>query len=224
MRRHIISLHLVWIAALLLHACSPVTMVKPLAAKQKAVTATVGGPLVGFGGAVVPVPFTSVGGAYGYSDKSTITGRFHTTSALFGVMHLDAGLLRQLRAQNGKMPGISAMVQGSFMLDTWEHQFRFYPQLDLNAWWDVGKMGSYVYTGASTWYETRSVGTGGRVQSTRVIPAFNLGYSREREKWSTRFEVKYLAPFTSNQSLTVDYKAPGNTGSVGIYVGFMRKF
>jgi len=217
---------LFWIgtAALVFQACSPMTMVKPLAEKQKAITATVGGPLVGFGGAVVPVPFTSIGGAYGYSEKSTITARFHTTSALFGVMHLDAGLLRQVRSQNGKIPGISVMAQGSFMLDTWEHQFRFYPQLDANAWWDVGKNGSYLYTGASTWYETRSRGTGGRVQSTHVIPAFQLGYSREREKWSTRFELKYLAPFTSNQSLTVDYKAPGNTGALGLYVGFMRKF
>jgi hypothetical protein len=211
-------------AAALLHSCSPVTMVKPLAKKEIAATATLGGPAIGFAGAVVPVPFTSIGVAYGATDKSTVTARVHTTSALFGVGHIDLGVLRQLRAQEGNMPGISVMAQGSFMFDKWQHAFRFYPQIDLNAWWDVGTKGNYVYTGAGSWFETRNQGTGGRTQSTHVIPAWNLGFSREREKWSTRFEVKYLAPFTSNQSLTVDYKAPGNSGAIGVYVGFMRKF
>jgi hypothetical protein len=204
--------------------CSPVTMVKPLKAKQWAASATLGGPLIGFGSAVIPVPFTSVGAAYGVSDQSTITARVHTTAALFGVAQLDAGYLRELRKQSGIIPGISAMGQGTFMIDRWEGKARFYPQIDLNAWWDIGSKGNYCYTGLTSWYELQSKGTGDRKQPANWIPAWNFGYSREREKWSTRFEVKYLSPMTNHEALTVDYKAPGSNGAIGVFVGFMRKF
>jgi len=204
--------------------CSPVTMVKPLKAKQWAASATLGGPLIGFGSAVIPVPFTSVGAAYGVSDQSTITARVHTTAALFGVAQLDAGYLRELRKQSGIIPGISAMGQGTFMNDRWEGKARFYPQIDLNAWWDIGSKGNYCYTGLTSWYELQSKGTGDRKQPANWIPAWNFGYSREREKWSTRFEVKYLSPMTNHEALTVDYKAPGSNGAIGVFVGFMRKF
>lgn len=212
------------ITSLAFAACAPVAMVKPLAAKQKAVTASLGGPLIGFSNAVIPVPFTSVGFAYGLNDKSTLSTRVHTTSALFGVAHLETGYLRQLRAAKGNVPGISVNGQASWMFDGWAHRFRAYPQLDLNAWWDVGTQGSYWYVGGTTWFEPLSKGTGERAQSPRFIPAAHVGFSRERTKWSTRVEMKYLAPFNSHQSLTVDYKAPGNNGAIGIYLSLMRKF
>jgi hypothetical protein len=199
-------------------------MVKPLAAKQKALTASLGGPVIGFGNAVIPVPFTSVGFAYGVNDKSTLSTRVHTTSALFGVAHVETGFLRQLRAAAGFTPGISVNGQASWMFDGWNHRFRAYPQVDVNAWWNVGSQGSYWYVGATTWYEAMAQGTGGRTQSTRFIPAAHSGFSRERTKWSMRVEAKYLAPFNSNQSLTIDYKAPGNSGAFGIYLSLMRKF
>lgn len=216
--------NLLFLFIALLTACSPVTLVKPLQKKQWAASATFGGPLIGFGSAVIPVPYTSLGAAYGVSDNGTVTARLHTTAALFGVAQIDAGYLRQLRKQEGRVPGLSAMGQGTFMFDRWKGVARFYPQIDLNAWWDVGSNGSYCYTGLTSWYELQSKGTGDRKQPSNFIPAWNLGYSREREKWSTRFEVKYMAPMNNHEALTVDYKAPGNFGAFGIYVGFMRKF
>jgi hypothetical protein len=110
------------------------------------------------------------------------------------------------------------------MIDTWEGNSRFYPSLDVNAWWDVGKRGGFVYTGLTSWYELKKIGTADRIQEYRWIPALNLGYTRNRGNWSTSFECKYLAPFTSNESLTVDYKAPGSNGALGLYVGITRKF
>ena len=215
---------LLFVSIALLASCSPVSMVKPLQKKQWAATATVGGPLVGFGGAVVPVPFTSVGAAYGVDSVSTLALRVHTTAALFGVGQIDGAYLRQWRGQEGGIPGISTVVQATYMVDRWEGNSRFYPSLDVNAWWDVGKKGSFIYTGITSWYELKKIGTADRVQEHRWIPALNLGYTRSRGKWNTNFECKYLAPFTSHESLTVDYKAPGSNGAFGVYVGFTRKF
>jgi hypothetical protein len=110
------------------------------------------------------------------------------------------------------------------MVDQWEGNSRFSPSLDINAWWDVGKQGSFIYTGLTSWYELNKIGTADRIQENRWLPALNLGYTRSRGKWNTSFECKYLAPFSSHESLTVDYKAPGTTGAFGVYVGFTRKF
>ena len=213
-----------FISIALMAACSPVTLVKPLAKKQWAASATLGGPLIGFGNAVIPVPYTSLGAAYGLTEHSTVTARIHSTAALFGVAQLDAGYLRQLRKQQKAIPGISIMGQGTFMIDRWKGLARFYPQIDLNAWWDVGSKGNYCYTGLTSWYELQSNGTGNRKQPSNWIPAWNVGFCRERSNWSTRLELKYLAPFTSHDALTVDYKSPGENGALGVFVGFMRKF
>ncbi|MFM7725923.1 MAG: hypothetical protein ACKO7B_04420 [Flavobacteriales bacterium] len=215
---------LLFLALALIAACSPVTLVKPLEKNQWAASATLGGPLIGFGSAVIPVPFTSLGAAYGINERTSVSARIHTTAALFGVAQIDAGYLRQIRKQQGAIPGISAMGQGTFMVDRWKGIARFYPQLDLNAWWDVGQKGHYCYTGLSSWYELQSKGTGDRNQPANWIPAWNVGFCREHIRWSTRFELKYMAPFSSHESLTVDYKAPGSAGAVGVFVGFMRKF
>lgn len=212
------------VLSLLLNACSPVTMVRPIEAKHWVAQASFGGPVVGFSGAAIPVPFTSVGAAYGLNEVSTVSARWHTTSALFGVAHVDIGYLRQWRAQHGLIPGLSIMGQGSFMLDKWERNFSFYPELDLNAWWNLRNKPHYVYTGLTNWYELRATGTGDRRQSPRYIPAWNLGFALEKSKWTTRFELKYLAPFSSHESLTVDYIAPGTKGAIGFYVGLTRKF
>jgi hypothetical protein len=213
-----------FIAVVALYACSPVTMVKPLKAKQWAATGSFGGPLIGFGSAVIPVPFTALGAGYGLDSVSTISARVHTTSAAFGVAHLDVGYLRQLRSPEGRIPGITASLNSALMLDKWEKNFSWYPSLDVNAYWNIGKQGSFLYTGVTSWFDYHKVGTADRVQPYNWVPAVNVGYTRSRARWNTSLEVKYLAPGISHESLTVDYKAPGSTGAIGVYVGIIRTF
>lgn len=212
------------VTCLLLAGCSPTTMIKPLQKEQWAAGGSFGGPLVGFGEATIPVPFTALSGAYGIDSNTTITARIYPTSALFGVAQVDAGVLYQWRKAEKWKPGISTLPQAMFMMDRWEGRSSFYPSIDISAWWDVNERGDFFYTGFSNWFELRVQGALGRDQRQRWIPAFNAGYSLVKTKWNTTFELKYLAPGRSNENLVVDYKMTGNTGAVALFVSLTRKF
>jgi hypothetical protein len=204
--------------------CSPTTMVKPLNKGQWSAGGSFGGPLIGFGDATIPVPFTTLTGGYGLDSNATITARVYPTAALFGVAQLDAGFLYQWRKSEKWKPGISTLPQAMFMIDRWEGRASFYPGIDINAWWDVNERGDFFYTGLSNWFELRNEGALGRDQQQRWIPAINVGYSLVKSKWNTAFELKYLSPGRSNENLVVDYKMTGNTGAVALFVSLTRKF
>jgi hypothetical protein len=221
--------YLFYFAVLGLASCAPSTFVKPLEKGQYAATANLGGPLIGFAGTTIPVPMTGLAVGYGATEKTTAFARIHTTSALFGVAQLELGATHQFADSRGWVPGFSASAQAHFMFDRWEHNFRFYPQVDLNAFWNLGKEETnnpkdFVYLGASNWLELRKIGTGGRAQETNLLPAIHGGYTLVKEKYNYALECKYIAPFTSNQSLVADYKSPSNNGAIGVYFSITRKF
>lgn len=199
-------------------------MVKPLEKGHWAATANLGGPLIGFGKSTIPIPFTALGAAYGVTDNSTAIVRLHTTSALFGVAHIDAGWLHKWRDAKGKIPGISTLPQFSFMIDRWQGKASFYPSLDVNAFWNMHERGDFLYAGLTNWFELHSKGAINRNQPYHWIPALNIGYTITKAKWNTSFEMKYMAPGVSNQNLVVDYQTPFNKGAVGLYISFIRKF
>jgi hypothetical protein len=211
-------------ACALLGACSPAAMVKPLNKGQWAAGGSFGGPLIGFGDATIPVPFTAVSVGYGVDSNATVTARLYPTAALFGVAQIDAGLLCQWRKSDGWKPGISTLPQATFMIDRWESTARFYPSLDIHAWWDVNDRGDFFYAGCTNWFELRNRGAMDREQEEHWIPAVNAGYTLVRQKWNTAFELKYLAPGRSNENLVVDYRMTGNSGALALFVSFTRKF
>lgn len=209
---------------LFIASCSPVTMIKPLEKDQWATGASFGGPLIGFGDLTIPVPFTTLSGAYGVDTNATVTAKIYPTAALFGVAQVDIGLLYRFRDSEKWKPGISALPQAMYMIDRWEGRSSFYPSLDINAWWNANSRGDFFYIGATNWFELRNKGALGRDQQQRWIPALNAGYTLVKKKWNTSFEFKYLAPGNSNQNLVIDYKAPGQNGATAIFISFTRKF
>jgi hypothetical protein len=66
-------------------------LLRPVGEGNTRVTASVGGPLVLFGGAPVPVPLTTVGVAHGLSDAVDLRAGLHPTAAAFGIAGLDVG-------------------------------------------------------------------------------------------------------------------------------------
>ncbi|MBK6342587.1 MAG: hypothetical protein IPF41_08375 [Flavobacteriales bacterium] len=45
-----------------------------------------------------------------------------------------------------------------------------------------------------------------------------------RPKWNYTIESKWIAPFTSNEKLVVDYISPGSRGALGLYLSTTRLF
>lgn len=213
----------VLILALVYSSCAPSRYVRPLGKKQQAVTANFGGPMIGFAGTVIPVPLTSFGYGYGLDSLTTVYGNLHTTSLLYGVFQTDIGLCREFyHAPCGL--GLSGNLSGNFTFDRWEHQFRAWPELDLNVYKTYNSRGSFVYAGADTWFELSRFRAHQQPQNVHVIFNPHLGIQFVKTKWNFQLEGKFIAPNISSLPNVVDYKGIGGHGAIGIYFGVYRLF
>src|ERR1022692_1070902 len=123
-------------AVWLFGSCAPARYVKPLDKGQTAVSASFGGPLILYGNTTIPVFLTSLAAGYGFNAGLTGFAGLHTTSLLFGVFQTDLGIVKQLRKQDGWIPGVTVSPVANLMIDKWQGKFSFFPQLDANAYWN----------------------------------------------------------------------------------------
>lgn len=213
---------LVFILISVLTSCSTVTMVKPLEKNQKAVTASFGGPMIVFSSLPIPIPFCNAGFSYGLNSRLTVSTQLGLTSLAFGVIQLDPGVLYGIRMpENSSQVGISAFGKTHLMLDKWEGNFRWYPEIGIQAYKEWGR--NMVYGGASGWFETRFPAEK-RTAGNVWVPMLNLGYTREKTKWNITAEAKWIAPNISKEDIVVDFIGPGKNGALGLYFGLARKF
>lgn len=208
-----------------LFSCAPTRIVKPLDKDQKLVGFNFGGPLIEFGGATIPIPFTSFYGAYGLTDDLSVFGGVHITSLAYGVFQTDIGVTKGLLKPEGWKPGLSVSPAAQLFVDRWEWNAKIYPELGINAYWEYGeKTNKFFYLGVVSWFELQSNRAHEQPQPQRIIPNLQLGHTFERPRMNYTLEAKYFSPFTSNRDIVVNYKSFGNTGAVGIMFSVARKF
>lgn len=231
MLKHIFNLKNIFVvsSATLLFSCAPSRLVKPLEKGEQQVNASLGGPLINFAGTTIPIPFTSLTYANGVADKTTAFASLHITSLMFGVFQTDIGVVRELYSPDSISritPGISIAPAANIAFDKWENNFRFWPQIDLNAYWMLGKQRQhYFYTGLSNWLEFRQKKAHGEIQRNQWIFNPQIGIVLSKSKWKHQIEMKYLAPEIRNDNVVVDYAKPfGNKGAMGVYYSVSRKF
>ena len=212
------------ILSLFIVSCAPSRFIKPLNKKQHAASISLGGPLIQYGNYTIPVPFLAAN--YGYGIDSTLTGfaGMNVTSALFGNAQLELGITKQLLKQHTYLPAISVTPQlNSIYRD--RNSYKFYPQLDLNAFWEYGKRKNYFYVGISNWFELSKTRTLGESQPNHIIFMPIAGHTFTTKKWNFNLEVKVIAPNLSNDNIVVDYKTPlKSKGAFGLYFGVTRRF
>ncbi|MDQ3191086.1 MAG: hypothetical protein M3Q58_05780 [Bacteroidota bacterium] len=228
MKNKFLKIHIVlFFALIVISSCAPTRFVKPLEKDQHAVSFNIGGPLVEFGGVTIPIPYTALTYGYGINDKTTGFGSIHTTSLLYGNIQSEIGILREIVKHdsiNRLIPGISLLVAGNFIYGTFGREFKIWPQTDLNFYWNINKDRHFIYTGFSNWFELASKKAHEQVQQQHWFFNPHVGISRQGKKWNSQFELKYLAPGTSNENIVVDYRSFGNTGAIGVYYSITRKF
>jgi hypothetical protein len=205
-------------------SCNATRIIKPLDKGERQIGINAGGPMIRLGSAILPVPLSSVYGAYGISGKTTAFASCHITALLFGVMQTDLGITHRLLGQKRFAPGISISPVVNMMFDTWESNFRFYPQIDLNVFWNYGKKRNLAYITCNNWFELRSRKAHHEVQETHWLPSLGAGHQWSPGKYRWQVELKYIAPGESNQNIVVDYVSPGSNGALGIYFAVARKF
>jgi hypothetical protein len=207
----------------LIGSCAPTRFVKPLKAKQQAVSLSLGGPLIDYNGLPIPMPFITA--AYGYGIDSTLTafGAVNITSALYGNIQLEFGATKKLFKQKGKLPAVSINPVIN-LINRNQKTTRIFPQLDVNAYWDYNRGRNFFYAGLTNWFELKSKKAHGEEQTNHWIVSPVIGETFVRRKWNYTIEAKVLAPSISNRSV-VEYKTPfGSHGAFGIYFGITRKF
>jgi len=206
----------------LLYGCAPTGLVKPLKKGEFAASAHLGGPLIHFAGAPIPIPLSGLEGYYGLNNKVSVSAGLGLTSLAFGTGQISLGVLTDLlpETENRKI-AVSGFAKAHLMLDRWEGNFRFYPETGFQAYKQFGK--HRIYAGGSAWFETRFPEKK-RVSNNFWIPMLHTGWQLDGAKWQPSFELKWIAPNQSSDNLVVDYIAPGSNGAIGIYLGILRKF
>ena len=207
-----------------LFSCMPSRIVRPLEKGQRAIGAHLGGPLIGFGGTTIPIPFTSLMYAQGVTEKTTAFASIHTTSLLFGVIQTDIGAVYNLYYNDSSRIGFSVALAVNMAYDTWESNFKIWPQLDVNMYWNIRPKKSFVYLGVDNWFELSGKKEHGQKQTNRWIINPQIGYTNVRKKWNHNIEFKYLVPYLNNEPGVVDYKGISGKGALGVYISFTRKF
>lgn len=205
-------------------ACNATRVVKPIEKGKTQAGVGLGGAMIKLGSAVTPLPLTSVHVAHGMSASTTAFGSIHTTALLFGVIQTDFGITHELLKQNGFIPGISVSPIANLMMDTWKADFSFYPQADVNFYWNYSRHNRLLYLCVNNWFELRTKKAHGETQQTHWLPSAGIGHLWPLKKYTWQLEAKYLAPTESNKNIVVDYISPSSKGAVGIYIGVSRNF
>jgi len=209
---------------LILNACAASRLVEPLHQGEVQLNATFGGPLFDYDGYIIPMPLSSVTIAHGWRDNLSLHGSVHTTSAIFGVFHTEFGFTTTLYKSKNRDLALSMSPSAHFMLDKWEHHFKFYPSFDLNFFSHVLGPNKLLYAGMSNWFELSNERAHAEKQPNHWIPAFHSGLTYQPDLWNYNIELKYIAPLHSNKDIVIDYLSPTDRGALGVYLSIGRSF
>lgn len=205
-------------------SCAPTRVIKPLEKGEKQISANLGGAMIKFAGAPIPLPLTAISYQQGLDTGLTLNTSVHLTSLAFGVIQLEAGLGINAYQSESKKFGVTVSPSINLMNDIWEKNFRIYPQLDALTYWQYGQKPHLVYGGMGSWIELSKVKAHGEVQTNELLPYFMVGHQFNSAKWSFLTELKYLGLQHDNVYLVPDYISPTNKGALGFYFGVGRRF
>ena len=211
------------LGVMLIGACAPTRIVKPLQKGEQAIGANLGGPLVLFAGAPIPVPYSSAFYAKGLSDKTSGFASLHLTALAFGVLQTDIGVCHQLYSNQKLQLGISVNPALNIAIDRWEWNTKIWPQLDINVYknWGPKKM---VYLGVNNWFEPSATRAHQEKQDKFMYVNPHIGYTYTPKKWTYGIESKWVAPGVTNIPNVADYIGINKKGAIGVYFQLIRRF
>jgi len=217
--------HFILILLLFFISCAPARFVEPLQKKQISIGGNFGGPIIDFAGAPIPVPLSSIEAGYGLDSNLTVFTGIHSTALIFNNFQIDAGLTYKLLNQKKYIPNLSVSPSFNFIADINDKKTKFWPILDINAYWNYGKRNNYFYTGFNNMFELSKTMANEQNQIQPWIFSPQIGHivKGKSNQWQFLFEIKFLAPNQINTYSFVPYKSlTGQRGATGIYFGFRK--
>lgn len=196
-----------------------------MAKGENKISGNFGGPLIGFAGTTIPIPFTAVNYDRGLTDNITGHASLHITALAYGVAMAEIGTGHYLYRNDSIRIGITAFENLNFSVDRWEKNFKLWPQLDLNFYRENRNRNMLMYAGISNWFELSRYKAFNERQPEQWLFSPQLGVQRTGKKGFTHgVELKLVAIASPNTNIVVDYKTPLNKGAIGIYYTFSKSF
>lgn len=205
-------------------SCAPARYVKPLKKNEQVASLSFGGPLILFAGAAIPIPFTTLGYAYGLTDKVTAYSHLHTTSLLFSNLQVDLGTTIGLYEKANQYGfSVSPALQIATSLKA-KNSFRIWPSTDLNFYFHPKEKQSYFYSGVNAWFDFSAKKAHNEIQNTNVLPNLQCGYVIVKNKYNHQFQLSYLGLGTPNLPNVPSFVGLAHQGSLGVFYSLIRKF
>ena len=221
-------------------SCSPSRHVVPLGRKERAVSASIGGPMINTANLPIPtpIPMVSMSYAYGATKKTTRIVALHLTALVYGTYHIEGGFLREWYYNKKSKIGFTSNLMGNLMFDHNEWNFKFYPQIDVNLYWhflgdahyhcDCPKdrgLNQFIYLGLTNWFELDRKDDNGISEGQRILANPHFGYNFGSKIIKFNLEVKYYLPYVNVNSTGIDYFNPMNDyGALGASLGIYKMF
>lgn len=213
------------VLTILQYSCSSSRFVEPLEKKQHAIGINVGGPIIKFGGAIIPTPLSSIVYGYGLDSNLTVFGGLHTTSLLFNNFHSDLGMTYKLLNQKNYIPSISSSLNNTIVTSLRTGTTRYWPSIDVNTYWNFSKRKHYWYLGMSNWFELRKTRAHDLEQIKRWLPNLQAGIILKGKKINYNIEYKLLGVGMQSNEVFVPYQSiANNKGAMGLYFGITKTF
>ncbi len=223
MRKRLLLLSVTTVVVLA--GCAPARFVQPLQKGEHAIGFDLGGPLFEFSGMNIPAPLSSLYYGFGLDSNLTLFGSLHTTSLAFANFQTDFGATWKFYRQDGYIPNLSLTAAGNYIFHFGDPNMKFWPQLDINAYWEHGEYNSYVYAGLDSWFELAKLRAHEQKTPDHWMMNPTVGYVYKTKTWDYNLELKFLAPGYDHTYVLVDYRGiTGKYGSTGIYLNITKRF
>lgn len=196
----------------LLMGCGAGAPVRVLKDEQVALQASLGGPIVPASVPTVLVPYLTAGASYGLTESVTLHGNLHATMSTFLVAGLDVGASTRILAQDGAVPELTAGVRALMFTDfgSWSTS-RFYPDVHLNASWEVWDR-ALLYAGTHVTFQLDP-------GATFVSPMLGLQFPLS-STFSLQTELIWQAANVNTEGGVFRGRSSINgTGSIGGFIG-----
>ena len=208
------------LAGSLLGACATTQLARPLGRGNTRVALSLGGPLVAFGGAPVPLPVSVLGIAHGLSDAVDVQADLHPTAAAFGIAGLDLGVAwhplsahRSALTLGAALYGFGNGADATVLADLWVAA-----GLRPVRWLWLGAglhNGLRLLTSSSELREQMPWAPTPFVQA-----AFRPGMGRVE----LEVELRWYALASCGSCAAPDYYSPGGPGALGVLLGLTYSF
>jgi hypothetical protein len=129
------------LSAFFFFSCAAYTDLEPVGKGQRAVTASLGGPVIKAFGLHIPTPYLATGAVYGLDDNINVSGAFHFTSLAYGILGIDPALTFFPMLNYGPQPTLGIRVQMLTFISLKSgvsDRMRVYPVITPSAAWRLG--------------------------------------------------------------------------------------